>query len=165
MKPQYLTLKKYYRKITSWTSLGRLLYRGTHRLKEMIKDSMLPCSMFEDMGFSYLGPVDGHDVKGLTKLLRHAKTIQGPVLLHIKTQKGKGYYPAELEPDEYHGVSQYDVTTGQPLGQSKAELFLQFRTDPVQHGGAGRADLCHHRRHAARNRAGRFCHAILPAIL
>lgn len=126
LKPQYLTLKKYYRKITSWTSLGRLLYRGTHRLKEMIKDSMLPCSMFEDMGFSYLGPVDGHDVKGLTKLLRHAKTIQGPVLLHIKTQKGKGYYPAELEPDEYHGVSQYDVTTGQPLGQSKQSFSSNF---------------------------------------
>ena len=126
LKPQYLTLKKYYRKITSWTALGRLIYRGTHRLKKMIKDAMLPCSMFENMGFTYLGPVDGHDVKGLTRLLRYARTLNGPVLLHIKTQKGKGYYPAELEPDEYHGVSQYDVTTGQPLGAPKLNFSTNF---------------------------------------
>lgn len=126
LKPQYLTIKKHYRRIMAKTALGRKVYRFTHRMKKMIKQSLLPCSMFEDMGFTYLGPVDGHDVKGLTRILRYAKEQPGPILLHIKTQKGKGYYPAELEPDEYHGVSQYDVTTGAPVQSAKLNFSLNF---------------------------------------
>ena len=126
LKPQYLTFKKHYRRITGKTAIGRKFYRFTHRMKKMIKNSLLPCSMFEDMGFSYLGPVDGHDVKGLTHILRYAKELPGPVLLHIKTQKGKGYYPAELEPDEYHGVSQYHVATGAPVKSARLNFSASF---------------------------------------
>src|SRR5699024_1041262 len=68
LKPQYLRGKEIYRKAMRATPPGRALYQGIHRLKEGIKASLLPCSMFENMGFQYMGPVDGHDVKGLTRL-------------------------------------------------------------------------------------------------
>ena len=83
LKPQYLWAKEIYRKVMNATPPGRALHRAIHRIKEGIKASLLPCSMFENMGFQYMGPVDGHDVKGLTHLLRYASTVEG------KTVKGK----------------------------------------------------------------------------
>lgn len=115
LKPQYLSFKKHYRRVTCATRLGRRFYKFTHQVKKAIKESILPCSMFEDMGFSYLGPVDGHDVKKLTKLLHYAKGMEGPVLLHVRTVKGKGYTHAERTPDKFHGVSPFDVESGKPL--------------------------------------------------
>lgn len=128
LKPQYLQFKKVYRRLTGATALGRGLYRFTHRAKKAVKDAVLHCSMFEDMGFTYLGPVDGHDVNYLTRLLRYAKELNCPVLLHIKTVKGKGYPPAEKEPDRFHGVGPFDRETGVPLaghGESFSSVFGQ----------------------------------------
>lgn len=115
LKPQYLTFKKHYRSMMSRTRMGRKCYQFTHGLKKAIKESILPCSMFEDMGFSYLGPVDGHDVKKLTDILNYAKDKEGPVLLHVRTVKGKGYTHAESTPNKFHGVSPFDPGTGAPL--------------------------------------------------
>lgn len=126
LKPQYLTFKKYYRKITAATAAGRRLYRITHGIKTAIKGSILPCSMFEDMGFSYLGPVDGHDVKKLTSILRYAKEVRGPVLLHVRTVKGKGCAYAEQTPDRYHGVSPFDAKTGLAARAGKESFSSMF---------------------------------------
>lgn len=126
LKPQYLTFKKYYRKVMKRTWLGKKIYHLTHGLKRAIKESILPCSMFEDMGFSYLGPVDGHDVKKMTDILGYAKEMTGPILLHVRTVKGKGYTYAEEVPNKYHGVSPFDVETGEPLkkgGDSFSSVF------------------------------------------
>ena len=126
LKSQYLRFKKVYRKITGATALGRGLYRITHRAKQAVKGAILPCSMFEDMGFTYLGPVDGHDVNYLTRLLRYAKELNCPVLLHIKTVKGKGYPPAEKEPDRFHGIGPFNREDGTPLrggGESFSSVF------------------------------------------
>ena len=126
LKPQYLRFKKGYRKAMSVLPGGRTIYRVTHKVKTAVKETLLPCSLFEDMGFTYLGPVDGHDVRGLTRLLRYAKDIEGPVLLHIRTVKGKGYPPAERNPDAYHGVSKFCVQTGEPLRPSGASYSGAF---------------------------------------
>ena len=115
LKPQYLTFKKNYRRFMNATWLGRKAYKVTHRMKQALKQSLLPCSMFENMGFNYLGPVDGHDLHRLTKTLRYAKELNEPVLLHVKTVKGKGFLPAEENPDAFHGVSPFDAMTGKPL--------------------------------------------------
>src|SRR5699024_6039213 len=104
LKPQYLHFKKGYRKVMSVLPLGGHIYNVTHKVKTAIKETLLPCSLFEDMGFTYLGPVDGHDVKRLTQLLSYARELKGPVLLHVRTVKGKGYTPAERNPDLFHGV-------------------------------------------------------------
>ncbi len=123
LKPQYLRLKKFYRRVTGKNAVGKAVYRVTHRAKKMVKDALLGYSMFEDMGFVYLGPVDGHDVSYLTRMLRYAKELNCPVLLHVKTVKGKGYTPAELEPDHFHGVGSFDVETGQAVSKSGGANF------------------------------------------
>ena len=126
LKPQYLHFKQGYRKAMKVLPGGRHIYRVTHKLKSGIKGTLLPCSFFEDMGFTYLGPVDGHDVKRLTKLLRYARDLSCPVLLHIRTVKGKGYAPAERNPDKFHGVSRFCVETGAPVRPSGTDFSKVF---------------------------------------
>ena len=126
LKPQYLTFKKHYRRIMNATGPGRAIYQVTHRLKQALKQSLLPCSMFETMGFRYLGPVDGHNLFRLTKILRYARELDEPVLLHIKTVKGKGYLPAEENPDAFHGVSPFDPLTGKPRHSSGDNFSAVF---------------------------------------
>jgi len=126
LKPQYLEFKKIYRRITGKGALGRGLYRVTHRAKQIVKDALLSGSIFEDMGFTYLGPVDGHDVKQLTRLLHYAKELDGPVLLHVKTVKGKGYPPAEREPDKFHGVGPFRREDGSLLSEGKPNFSAVF---------------------------------------
>ena len=126
LKPQYLRFKKGYRRLMSALPGGQHIYRFTHKVKTAVKETLLPCSLFEDMGFVYLGPVDGHDVRGLTRLLRYARELEAPVLLHIRTVKGKGYAPAERNPDAYHGVGRFCVQNGEPLqssGPSYSSVF------------------------------------------
>lgn len=113
LKPQYLSFKKHYRRIMNASWVGRGVYSMIHRVKQALKQSLLPCSMFENMGFNYLGPVDGHDLHQLTKILQYAKELNEPVLLHVKTKKGKGFPPAEENPDAFHGVSPFDPETGE----------------------------------------------------
>lgn len=126
LKPQYLSFKKGYRRVMQAFSLGRHIYKVTHKIKTAVKETLLPCSLFEDMGFTYLGPVDGHDVRGLTRLMTYAKELEGPVFLHVRTVKGKGYAPAEAEPGRFHGVGKFDPATGEALskgGQSFSSVF------------------------------------------
>ena len=113
LKPQYLTFKKHYRKIMNSNTVGRRLYVMTHKVKKIIKATLLPTSMFENMGFTYLGPVDGHNVERLTRLLHYAKELKEPVLLHVRTIKGKDFLPAETSPDAFHGVGPFDLNTGE----------------------------------------------------
>ncbi len=141
LKPQYLQFKKLYRRATGATVVGRGLYRFTHRAKQAVKNAVLHCSMFEDMGFTYLGPVDGHDVNYLTRLLRYAKELNGPVLLHIKTIKGKGYLPAEREPDRFHGVGPFDRETGESLNHG-SETFSSVFGDTMRRLARERDDVC-----------------------
>lgn len=126
LKPQYLRFKRGYRKVMGATVLGRGIYKVTHKVKTAIKETLLPCSLFEDMGFTYLGPVDGHDVKRLTRLLRYARDLKGPVLLHVRTVKGKGYTPAERNPDQFHGVGRFCVETGEVLKGSGTNFSAAF---------------------------------------
>lgn len=126
LKPQYLTFKKHYRRIMGATSLGRAIYRVTHQLKQALKQTLLPCSMFENMGFRYLGPVDGHNLSQLTKLLNYAKDLDEPILLHVKTVKGKGFLPAEENPDAFHGVPPFDPLTGKARKESGDNFSAVF---------------------------------------
>lgn len=117
-RPGYYRFKKSYRAVLSHIPGGRRIYRFTHRLKSAVKRAIYPCSMFEDMGFTYLGPVDGHNVEQLCTTLAWAKDMDCPVLLHVRTVKGKGYAPAESQPERSHGVSPFDPKQGPELGRS-----------------------------------------------
>ena len=128
LKPQYLRFKRGYRKVMGVIPLGKQIYQVTHKVKTAIKETLLPCSLFEDMGFTYLGPVDGHDVKRLTRLLIYARDLKAPVLLHVRTVKGKGYAPSERNPDQFHGVGRFCVETGEVVksgGTNFSSIFGQ----------------------------------------
>ena len=117
-KPAYYEFKKTYRDLLERNAVGRAVYDFNHHLKTNIKKALLPNStMFEDMGFTYLGPVDGHSVDKLTNTLRWAKELKCPVVVHVHTKKGKGYAPAEREPERYHGVGPFDPKLGVPRTQ------------------------------------------------
>ncbi|MEG0825610.1 MAG: 1-deoxy-D-xylulose-5-phosphate synthase [Oscillospiraceae bacterium] len=127
LRPQYLRFKKGYRKVMEVIPFGEHIYNFTHKIKKAVKETLLPCSMFEDMGFTYVGPVDGHDVRLLTRLLRYVKEANsGPVLLHVRTVKGKGYTPAENNPDAFHGVGKFCVADGKALHASQKNFSAVF---------------------------------------
>lgn len=109
IKPEYLYFKKRYREIFEHMPA---LYEFNHRIKEWIKKRWLPSNIFYDLGFHYLGPVDGHDITQLIAVLTWAKELKEPVLVHVKTRKGKGYSYAEEEPETYHGVDAFDTDSG-----------------------------------------------------
>ncbi len=112
VKPAYYTFKKGYRKLMSKIPGGRYVYKFTHNLKTGIKNALLHCSIFEELGFRYVGPVDGHDIEKLMYFLKHALNATEPVIVHVVTKKGKGYILAEKEPDEYHGVGAFNPEIG-----------------------------------------------------
>ena len=111
-RASYYRFKKHYRETLARLPGGRKLYRFNHKIKTALKKMFWPCTMFEDMGFTYLGPADGHNVEQLCHTLRWARELNCPVLIHVKTRKGKGYPPAERTPDAYHGVGSFDKEKG-----------------------------------------------------
>ena len=121
-KPGYYALKERYRSAMSHGKAGHLIYQTSHNIKTKLKAAMLQnASIVEGMGFSYIGPVDGHNLWELEDALRTAKNHKGPVFLHVLTKKGKGYQPAEDKPNLYHGVSPFDLSEGLP--EEKKESF------------------------------------------
>lgn len=92
---------------------GKSMTRIIKRVKRVIRRLVLRTTMFDDMGFKYIGPVDGHDIDALTTILEYAKSERQPVLIHAKTKKGMGYYPAESDPQKFHGIGSFDPATGE----------------------------------------------------
>lgn len=93
---------------------GGELVRGIQRAKSSLKTLLVPGMFFEDMGITYLGPIDGHDIKSICHALQDAKKVKGPVLIHAITKKGKGYTPAEKHPSRFHGTEPFEIETGLP---------------------------------------------------
>jgi len=116
----YLRLKLTYRNIVKKIPGGKTFYNFTSRVKNRIKRFILPTTIFENMGFTYLGPVDGHNLPDLIDLLRVARDFNSPVLIHVLTKKGYGYKPAEENPSKFHGIGKFDPVTGNSTsGKSK----------------------------------------------
>ena len=113
-KERYLGMKERYRKFTAKIPGGRWLYKVSRGFKDRLRRFFIPTTIFENMGFTYLGPVDGHDVEKMIRLLRIAKDMRRPVVLHVLTEKGKGYSPAEEHPKLFHGIGKFDPVTGEP---------------------------------------------------
>lgn len=103
--------------------IGRGISNGLYMLKNGIKQFFVPGMLFEDMGITYLGPVDGHDVNAMVQTLKEAKRVRHTVLVHVITKKGKGYGPAEKNPARFHGVDAFDVMTGKSV---KEKLYPSY---------------------------------------
>lgn len=125
-KERYLGMKERYRKFTAKIPGGKWLYKVTRGFKDRLRRFLIPSTIFENMGFTYLGPVDGHDVENLIGLLRIAKDMQRPVVLHVLTQKGKGYAPAEEHPKLFHGIGKFDPSTGVPAKKDEVTFSDTF---------------------------------------
>ena len=121
-KPSYIDFKRWYRTIFLKVPP---LYRFNHALKEWVKERLLPDNMFHEMGFEYIGPLDGHDVQRLETVIRWARDLRQPVLVHVLTKKGKGYPCAEDHPELYHGVGRFDPVTGvlEPTDTAFSDVF------------------------------------------
>lgn len=105
---------------------GERIVHQVKKTKSGIKQLFVPGMFFEDMGITYLGPVDGHDMKTLTKTLNEAKRVNHAVLVHVVTKKGKGYLPAETNPSKFHGTGPFDVTTGETIGGSGKDSYTDI---------------------------------------
>ena len=111
----YLDAKRIYRKIMKKLPGGNKVYQLSSKLKNLLKRFLLHTTIFENMGFTYLGPADGHDLPGLISLLTAARDLQEPVLVHVVTKKGCGYKFAEEDPAKFHGIGKFDPETGKKL--------------------------------------------------
>lgn len=134
-------------------AIGGKLAKTAEKMKDSLKYMMVPGILFEELGFTYLGPVDGHDINKLIDTLRQADNVDGPVLIHAVTTKGKGYRPAESDSHKWHGISPYKIESGQVLkavgnpmyteifGQTLIELGEQderiVAVTPAMPGGSG----------------------------
>ena len=128
----YLDVKKFIkRRISAIPSIGKSLVNGLADFKNDIKYSILDDGgvLFEELGFTYFGPIDGHDIKELTDVMRKAKSLDEPVLIHVITKKGKGYINAEKAPGKFHGIGPFDPTTGSVIGKSDAKTFSSLMGD------------------------------------
>ena len=96
------------------------------KIKDSIKQLVLPNMFFEDLGFKYLGPFDGHDIEKLESLLRITKRLEGPILIHVVTKKGKGYKPAEENPERFHSTSNFDIETGESKKKKSKDYSKAF---------------------------------------
>lgn len=137
-----LRTKKSYKRVKSRTKsflcaipfIGKPIKKSISLTMDIVKGHMFHSTLFEDLGFEFIGPVDGHDLKSLEEALNSAKAIDGPVLVQINTVKGKGYPPAEQNPGEYHSVSGFDIATGKkpPSAETYSDAFGKTLVDISQ---------------------------------
>lgn len=106
--------------------IGELVFSAGEHMKESFKQLVVPGMIFEEFGFKYIGPIDGHDVDAVKTSVALAKRVEGPVLIHAITQKGRGYCHAETSPDKFHGISPFVVSNGEPKSHGKAPQYTSI---------------------------------------
>ncbi|MBQ1966480.1 MAG: 1-deoxy-D-xylulose-5-phosphate synthase, partial [Clostridia bacterium] len=120
-RPQYYSFKANTEKVLNKVPFGEKIVKELYKVKTDIKNKVYEKStFFEDLGYRYMGPIDGHNIENLCDALESAKSVNGPVLLHVITVKGKGYEYAEKDPSVFHGISKFDVDTGEAISSSKS---------------------------------------------
>ncbi|MDR2610990.1 MAG: 1-deoxy-D-xylulose-5-phosphate synthase, partial [Clostridiales Family XIII bacterium] len=129
---RYLEMKKALsRAIPRIPAVGEPLHRGIDRIRDMVRAAVISESIFEDLGFTYYGPADGHNIVEMMQFFELAKTIDGPVLIHVMTKKGKGYRNAEREPDKFHGIGPFDSETGRESYRADAKSWSAISGEKV----------------------------------
>jgi len=127
VKKNYTKSNKYGKKVISHIPIvGNAIISLVSKMKDSIKQLIIPGMYFEEIGFRYLGPFDGHDIDELEDIFRQAKELEGPTLIHVITKKGKGYKIAENNPDKFHGVGKFDLETGNPVDKKGLDYSKTF---------------------------------------
>ena len=125
------TKEKIEDKINRIPVIGSNLVKVIEKFKNTIRYFMVPGSLFEELGFTYIGPINGHRIEDLVTVLNNAKAIPGPVLIHVVTEKGHGYHPAALQPEVFHGIGPFDVSTGKAVAAKVDSSFTQCFGDEL----------------------------------
>lgn len=125
---QYNNLKQNIKGFLSKLPGGKKVSKGIHDTKNSIKQLVVPGMLFENMGIKYLGPVNGYNINELQSVIKDAKKVKGPVIVHVLTTKGKGYKPAEDNPTKFHGIGPFDVKSGQCISKSSESYTKVFAT-------------------------------------
>ncbi len=123
LDPHYLRAKDDFESLVSKVPLGESLIDAVTRFKDGIKQLLIPGMLFEELGFTYLGPIDGHDLPTLLETLEQGRSLARPVLIHCITQKGRGYVPAENDAAKWHRTGAFDIETGEPLSSASGLSF------------------------------------------
>jgi len=131
-KVRYLGMKQHTKEFLSKVPGGKRISKFLRITKDKVRRLLLSETIFESMGFTYLGPVNGHDTEKLIFLLQSARDMNRPVVLHVTTQKGKGYAPAEEHPKLFHGIGKFDPATGEPLSSSAPSFSQTFGNTMVE---------------------------------
>lgn len=130
--PTYFKVKEDVEAIlNSIPGIGKQVFKTAERAKDSIKYFLVPGMFFEELGFKYLGPIDGHNINDMIRELERAKKVKGPVLVHVITKKGKGYKPAEEHPDKFHGSSPFNIDTGKPINISIEPSYSDILGDTL----------------------------------
>ena len=111
--------------------IGPAIVDTMRKTKSSIKQLIIPGMLFENMGITYLGPVDGHNMRQMMRLFNEAKRVEGPVIVHVLTEKGRGYTPACVHPDRFHGTGPFDIKTGKSLSAKKSLTYTDVFSDTV----------------------------------
>ena len=111
--------------------VGTALVDTMRKTKSSVKQLFIPGMLFENMGLTYLGPVDGHNMRQMMKLFNEAKRVEGPVVVHVLTQKGKGYGPASAHPDRFHGTGPFDIQTGKALQKKTVPSYTDIFSEKM----------------------------------
>lgn len=128
---KYLNLKDSVEKTLEKIPIGDIIIDKIKHSKDLIKRFLIADTLFEDMGITYIGPIDGHDIKKLTQVLENAKRIKGAVLIHVITKKGKGYAIAQKYPAKFHGVEPFNIRTGEPIRQDNDITYTEVFADEL----------------------------------
>lgn len=137
-RKRYLRAKEMTKSALSKIYFGNVLISAVRKIKSTLKKALLPCSFFENIGFYYLGPADGHDAETIERMISYAISLKKPVLLHVKTIKGKGYKFAEQNPEKFHSIGKFDIKTGRQINSkddSFSSVFGQCMCDIAEKDG------------------------------
>ncbi|MGB2661834.1 MAG: 1-deoxy-D-xylulose-5-phosphate synthase [Candidatus Omnitrophota bacterium] len=128
--------------VKSIPKLGPVAYKTIRKFQEGLKNLLVPGILFEELGFRYFGPIDGHNIEGMISLFRNTLDLKGPVIVHVITQKGKGYKYAEKDPIKFHGVQSFNVTTGRmPKEKAGEKSFTRYFSDKIVELGCRNSDV------------------------
>ncbi|MBR2216667.1 MAG: 1-deoxy-D-xylulose-5-phosphate synthase [Selenomonadaceae bacterium] len=132
LTPKYIKAKRDVESlILSIPHIGDRVLRTASQIKDGVRSALIPGSLFEEMGFHYVGPLDGHNIELMLEVFAKVRSMTGPILVHVHTKKGKGYLPAEISPDAFHGIGAFEVATGKAVKSCTVPTYTQIFGDTL----------------------------------
>ncbi len=131
LNPQYRKAKKDFEDFVKGLPLSETILNAAHSVRYGVKSAIVPGTIFEALGFTYIGPIDGHNIRAMQDIFSRARELDEPVLIHVHTTKGKGYAPAEKSPEKFHGVGKFDKETGEVIKKNSPPTYTEIFSQAI----------------------------------